>query len=127
MRTLTDKHFLLHYGEMVLAMLAGMVVLGIPLGAVLGHGETPMLVNMGVSMTLPMVAWMRFRGHGWRPSAEMAASMAIPAAAALAVHGASLLEFGTVMAAEHVVMLAAMLAVMLARPSEYAGHHAAAA
>ena len=32
------------------------------------------VLSMGLSMTLPMVAWMLFRGHGWRNSAEMAAA-----------------------------------------------------
>jgi hypothetical protein len=40
---------------------------------------------MGVSMTLPMVAWMRYRGHGWAPSSEMAASMMIPMAGVIAL------------------------------------------
>ena len=30
---------------------------------------------MAATMTIPMVAWMRYRGHRWQPALEMAASM----------------------------------------------------
>ena len=118
------RQLLRHYAEMVIAMVAGMVVLGPPLGMLLGDGQTLMLLNMGFSMTIPMVAWMRLRGHGWKASAEMAASMILPTLAAIVVFGAGLVEdFDAVLIAEHVVMLAAMLAVMVARPAEYVHHH----
>src|SRR3712207_448452 len=81
----TPGPFARHYGEMVLAMVAGMIVLGPPIGAIVGDGETLMLLNMGFSMTVPMVAWMRFRGHDWRPTLEMAASMVVPTLAAVAL------------------------------------------
>jgi hypothetical protein len=121
--------FLRHYGEMVLAMVVGMVVLGMPLAAVLGDDEMLMLVNMGVSMTVPMVAWMRYRGHGWQVTTEMAAAMVVPTMAAMTAFGTGLVDdFGAVMLGEHVVMLLAMAGAMLARPSEYLHHdHGAAA
>jgi uncharacterized membrane protein YdfJ with MMPL/SSD domain len=122
-RFVRTQRFLRHYGEMVLAMVAGMVVLGMPLGAVLGEGQMLMLLNMGFSMTVPMVAWMRYRGHGWRVTAEMAASMILPTVAAIAVYGAGLVsDFDAVLLGEHVVMLAAMAGAMLLRPSEYLHH-----
>jgi hypothetical protein len=110
---------------MVAAMFAGMVVLGKPLGLVLGHSDPMMLVNMGVAMTLPMVGWMRYRGHEWRPTLEMAASMVLPTLMALSALAAGA-QLGPVLLAEHVVMLVAMLGVMVLRSSEYL-HHAAAA
>ena len=78
-------------------------------------------------MTVPMVAWMRYRGHGWRPSAEMSASMFLPTFAAIGLMGAGALEFGAALGLEHVVMFPSMLAAMLLRPSEYTAHahHAA--
>jgi uncharacterized membrane protein YdfJ with MMPL/SSD domain len=109
-------HFARHYGEMVLAMAAGMVVLGPPIGAIAGHADLVMLANMGVSMTVPMVAWMRYRGNDWRSTLEMAASMIVPTLAALAVLGAGAVEdAGAVMVAEHLVMLLAMAGAMLAQ------------
>ena len=84
------KTFTRHYLEMVIAMLLGMVVLGLPAIAILelagsSYGELEeaapavALIGMAATMTIPMVAWMRHRGHGWRPSMEMAGSMFVPA------------------------------------------------
>jgi uncharacterized membrane protein YdfJ with MMPL/SSD domain len=116
--------FARHYAEMVLAMVVGMIVLGPPIGAIVGHSDAVMLANMGVSMTVPMVAWMRFRGHDWRPTLEMAASMIVPTLGALVILGAGLVEdSGALMVGEHAVMLAAMAVAMLLRPSEYLHHH----
>ena len=40
---------------------------------------------MAFTMTVPMVAWMRYRGHSWQPTLEMAASMVIPTLIAIAL------------------------------------------
>ena len=128
-----NRHFLRHYAEMVVVMLAGMIVLGMPLGAAVdavaaGATDKPavMLPGMGLTMTVPMVAWMRLKhGHGWRASNEMAASMIVPTLAAIAAHAAGLASLDTILLAEHVVMLAAMYGVMLLRPAEYAHLHPA--
>jgi hypothetical protein len=67
-----------------------------------------------------MVGWMRYRGHGWRPSAEMAASMLIPTFGVMALLWAGLLtDIGALMTIEHLVMLPSMLVVMLLRREEY--------
>jgi hypothetical protein len=117
------RMFARHYGEMLLAMVAGMIVLGPPLGLLLGGGNTLMLLNMGVSMTVPMVGWMRFRGHGWQVTLEMAASMVVPTVAAVILFSGGIVgNFDAVLMGEHVVMLVAMAAAMLLRPSEYLHH-----
>jgi len=130
-----SAHFARHYAEMVVAMLIGMVVLGVPAEAALramGTGSSHLrddapavaLLGMAVVMTVPMVAWMRHRGHGWRPSAEMAASMFLPTFAVIALMGSGVIsDFMTLMSLEHVVMLPSMLVAMLLRREEYA-HHA---
>src|SRR5690349_24486446 len=113
------RHFIRHYVEMVIAMYAGMALL-IPFE----FGATgASLAAMGIAMTVPMVAWMRYRGHGWRPCAEMSAAMIVPTVAAL-----GLLATGTVtgemtlMSIEHVAMFPLMLVAMLARKDEYTCH-----
>jgi hypothetical protein len=131
--------FARHYVEMVVAMLLGMFVLG-GLGAVLlglagidtgdWHSDAPalMLLSMAVTMSVPMVAWMRHRGHGWAPCSEMTASMLLPTFGAIALLAVGLVEDGgTLMLVQHVVMFPAMLAVMLLRRDEYSGHHHAVA
>jgi hypothetical protein len=118
------KAFIRHYLEMVAAMFIGMGVLGTPLlMAVSEDAHALQLAIMGVTMTVPMVAWMRYRGHGWGPCNEMAAAMLIPTAGVIGLQMGGLVEdYGTLMALEHAVMLPAMLGAMLLRRDEYTGH-----
>jgi hypothetical protein len=131
------RQFVRHYVEMVVAMFAGMLVLGLPLGMALGalgtsmselHVDAPAaaLLSMAVTMTVPMVGWMRYRGHGWQPSSEMAASMLLPTFAVIALMWGGVIEdFDTLMLLEHVVMFPSMLVAMLLRRDEYShAHHA---
>ena len=121
------RTFLRHYAEMLIAMFAGMAVLG---GGFMAAGFDPEgleleLLWMAFIMSVPMVAWMRYRGHGWAPSWEMTASMFIPSFAAIALLWAGLVdERGTLMAIQHAGMFPAMLVAMLLRRDEYTGAHA---
>jgi hypothetical protein len=135
-RTVT---FLRHYGEMIIAMVLGMFVLGGALGGLLAaigidvsgwSTDAPelLLLGMAVTMSVPMVAWMRHRGHGWAPAWEMTASMFVPSVAAIALLWMGRVEdTDTLLAIQHVAMLPSMLAVMLLRLDEYTGHAAHAA
>jgi hypothetical protein len=71
--------FARHLLEMVVAMMVGMAVLGAMTWAL---GEPPGYANlfvkyglMGASMSVPMVGWMRYRGHAWSDGGEMVAAM----------------------------------------------------
>jgi hypothetical protein len=127
------RHFIRHYFEMVVVMLAGMVVLGLPGEAglrAIGSGTSELRVDapavvflgMAATMTLPMVAWMRYRGHGWRPVAEMSATMIVPTVVAIGLLRADVLGFHPLMAVEHTAMFVGMFAAMLLRRSEYTSH-----
>jgi YHS domain-containing protein len=105
---------------MSVAMIAGMAVfMAIP-----GVMELPKpvhLAGMALAMTVPMVGWMRVRGHGWRHGIEMSIGMLLPWAAVLgliALGAANVLPW--LAGAESPAMFLGMLAVMLLRP----GHHA---
>ena len=118
--------FAIHYGEMVLVMFAGMGVLGLLQSPFFSFGDlletTPGagLAVMSLNMTVPMVAWMRLRGHGWAASAEMAASMTVPTLLALALLAAGVVTGGhALMGIQHTLMFPAMFGVMLLRRSEY--------
>ena len=130
-----NRHFARHYAEMVAVMFLGMLALGAPAGpalAAVGSGwsqlndDAPglMLALMAFTMTAPMVGWMRYRGHTWRPCAEMSASMFVPTFAVIALLAAGVGDFHSLMMWEHAAMLPAMLVAMLLRPDEYTGHHA---
>ena len=122
------KHFLRHYGEMVLAMFLGMAILGLPVDWAMNSAgadsDAFMFLGMATTMTIPMVGWMMYRGHGWRANAEMSASMFVPTFAVIGVLTTGILtDIGVLMVVDHVVMLLAMAGVMLLRPEEYMHHH----
>ena len=130
------RRFLRHYLEMVAAMLLGMVVLGGALTVLLEavgidvsnwDRDLPALylLAMDFVMTVPMVGWMRHRGHGWRPSAEMAGSMLVPTLVVVGMLTAGVGgDVHSLMAIQHVAMFPAMFGVMLLRREEYGGTHA---
>ena len=127
------RHFARHYGEMVLAMLLGMAVLGMTFRAIhlavfgtgfdaAWHEHTELAVfAMTFNMTLPMVALMRHRGHGWDRCGEMAAAMFVLAFALLVPFWVGALSADAVLPLEMALMLPAMIAVMAVRFDEYAG------
>jgi hypothetical protein len=132
------KHFVRHYVEMVVAMFLGMAVLGPPAAWAMGAmgidwarlaDDAPalMFLGMATTMTIPMVAWMVYRGHGRRANTEMSAAMFVPTFAVIGMLWAGLVtDPGVLMLVEHVAMLLAMAGAMLLRPAEYAQHHARA-
>jgi hypothetical protein len=127
-------HFARHYVEMVAAMLAGMFVLGMPLAALLGvvgievsawRTDAPelMLLGMAFTMSVPMAAWMRHRGHAWAPVWEMTASMFVPSFAAIGLLWVGVTDdTDSLLYIQHIGMLPSMLGVMLLRLEEYTGH-----
>lgn len=122
----SSRRFIRHYIEMVVVMVLGMFALGAPANAVVHTSGRPrlMLAEMAVTMTLPMIAWMRFRGHAWQPCNEMAATMLLPAAGAIGLLALGLVTgVGILMVIEHAVMLASMLIAMLLRRGEYTSQH----
>jgi hypothetical protein len=119
-----------HLLEMVAAMAAGMVVLGMA-RAVLGDppGYEQVLVKyayVGMAMGVPMVAWMRRRGHPWADCREMTAGMVVPMFAlvvpvALGLEGyVPGLTAGSLMLLSHVAMLGGMVLLMIYRWDRYA-------
>jgi hypothetical protein len=113
---------------MMIAMVAGMVVLGGALegalalvGASLSDAPDALAAAvMAFNMTAPMVWWMRFRGHPARHNVEMAGSMIVPTAIVIALHWVGLVPGNTVLLLQHVVMIPAMVGVMLWRYDHYA-------
>jgi hypothetical protein len=115
--------FLRHFGEMVLAMLLGMVVFDVVTGAILiPMGPEVSALAMAVAMTIPMVAWMRIRKHAWRLNVEMAGAMIVPTVVLIAVSALGLLPRASLMLGTHLLMLPTMLAVMLYRWRDYTCH-----
>ena len=113
------RRLLWHLGEMALAMVAGMLLLG-PLwelaGAALGVGdalarpEVAALV-MATNMTVGMTVGMRYRAHGWHAVGEMAAAMYVPFLLLLVPFRAGLIDADALMLGGHLLMIPAMVLV----------------
>lgn len=123
---LRDRAFVVHYLQMLVAMVAGMMLLG-PLTSLVGHGagvEVHALL-MATSMTLGMTAWMAWRRHSWPAVVEMGLVMYLSFAVLFPPYWLGLLPAGAMIVAGHVLMLPAMALAMLFRREEYCAHHRA--
>lgn len=127
------RRFARHYGEMAAVMAVGMIAAAALYMTIVNLLVEPTtweealirypvqsLLVVALGMSLPMVAWMRRRGHSRRSSWEMAAVMALPV-----VPFACLAWFGVVEGAQCglycAVGFVAMLALMLYRRADYTG------
>ena len=119
--------FLRHFVEMLIAMFAGMLVLGgitalvfaVAGGSLSDAPGSVRVMLMGFDMTVPMVAWMSYRGHSRARNAEMAASMIVPTLVAAALAAVGVLSSAAALGVQHAVMIPAMLGVMLWRYDDY--------
>jgi hypothetical protein len=131
------RTFVRHLGEMTLAMILGMVVLGMAFRQIhlmafgsgfddAWHRHTELAVfAMAFNMTLPMLAWMHHRGHSWERSGEMGAAMFVPAFALLALLWVGVLSANVVLPLQMVLMLPSMILAMLYRLDDYTAPHLA--
>ena len=116
-----------HFLQMLAAMVAGMIAAGAIFLTIVGaktwdevttQYPTQALLAMAAGMTVPMVAWMMYRGMGWKNSYEMAAVMIVPVIPFLC-----LVWFDVTKSAQCggycLISIAAMLGLMLYRRSEY--------
>lgn len=114
--------FTLHFLEMVVAMLVGMVALG-PVWSFawpgLSENMTAQVLVMATNMSLGMALWMKIRRHGWASIIEMSAAMYVPFLVLLPFYWADVMSGMALMGAGHVLMLPAMLIAMLRRRHEY--------
>jgi hypothetical protein len=120
--------FWLHFLEMFAAMMIGMMVGMRVFLAVVGLSSTSQagrlypwqsVLAIAVSMTVPMVAWMMFRGHGRRNSAEMAAAMLVPAIPFIILCALDVLAGGPANRIYMVLSTLAMLGLMFYRRAVY--------
>jgi flagellar biosynthetic protein FliP len=127
-----------HWFEMVVVMMLGMCILGCLFSALhlllFGSGYAAAwrdhvalaAFGMAFNMTVPMVLWMRFRGHSWQRGAEMAVTMNLPLLPLLMLYGVGAIPAGSVLGLQMLLMLPAMVGAMLYRKEEYtAPHHKA--
>lgn len=123
------RRFAVHYLEMVIAMVAGMAILGpvevlmlesVGWSSALDRAGVNALV-MATNMTVAMAGWMRFRGHTMKPIIVMSAAMYLPVLLLLVPLWRGAITEGTFDLGVHVLMLLGMLLAMLLRLEEYTG------
>ena len=132
-----NRRFALHFFEMLLVMMLGMCVLGGAFGAfhqvAFGSGFAAAWRDhiglaafaMAFNMTVPMVLWMRYRGHSWEREGEMALAMNLPLLPLLVLYGLGAISAGAVLGLQMMLMIPAMLGAMLYRKEEYSAPHTA--
>lgn len=116
-----------HFVQMLAVMMAGMIVGAAVLVTIVGaktwdevttrYGTQALLV-MAVGMTVPMTAWMLYRGMGRKNAYEMAAVMVLPVVPVLCLYWFEVTE-SALCGAYCAASVAAMLGLMFYRRSEY--------
>lgn len=131
----TKMRFVRHFFEMVGVMMLGMVALGAAFGAfhelAFGSGFAAAWRDhvglaafaMAFNMTVPMVLWMRYRGHSWERGGEMAAAMNLPLLPAFVLYELGAIPSQGVLGLQMMLMIPAMLGAMLYRKEEYSAPH----
>jgi uncharacterized membrane protein YfcA len=116
------RHLLEMLGAMLIGMIAGAAVflsiVQVTWEEALIQYPVQALLVMAVSMTVPMVAWMRYRHHEWRSSVEMGAAMALPVIPFICLVLFDVTK-GAVCSLYCAATILAMLGVMLYRREEY--------
>jgi hypothetical protein len=122
---------------MIAVMMLGMCALGAAFGQlhvlVFGSGYAAAWRDhvvlaafaMAFDMTVPMVLWMRYRGHSWERGGEMAAAMNLPVLPLLVLYSFGAIPSRGVLGLQMVLMIPAMLGAMLFRKEEYSAPHTA--
>jgi hypothetical protein len=126
--------FALHLAEMCMAMCAGAVVLSVLFfgtAALTGYTDLPQTAPelsvfvIALNLSVPMVAWMRFRGMDWRPTIEMAGSTMVVGVALIAAYWMELIGKDSLIEVQTSLACPVMVAVMLVRFRLYSGSQSA--
>ena len=132
------RRFLRHLLEMIAVMMLGMCVLGgawgafheVVFGSAFADAWRDYVVlaafAMAFNMTVPMVLWMRYRGHSWERGVEMAAAMNLPLLPLLVLYSLDVIPAQGVLGLQMIFMIPAMVLAMLYRKEEYSAPHQSA-
>ncbi|MEV4319064.1 DJ-1/PfpI family protein [Actinocrispum sp. NPDC049592] len=113
--------FLWHYAEMTIAMLLGMLLLGMVVPKTGRFGLDTLI--MAANMTIGMSVWMAVRRHSRPRIAEMGLAMIVPFVILLVPYWFGAVSQMLVMSLGHTLMFVAMALVMVWRHEEYTHHH----
>jgi hypothetical protein len=82
------------------------------------------VLAMGFILSLPMLAWMRFRGHEWRPTLEMASTTVVLGTLLVGLGWLGVLAKSSLFEWMRTLACPAMFIPMLFRLDLYTGRHA---
>ena len=125
---------LLHVAEMCMVMCAGGIILSVLFfqgAAVLGYTNLPQtapelsVIVIAINLTVPMAAWMRYRGMDWQPTLEMAIPTMATGLLLVAAYWLDVVAKGSLVEIQTSLACPVMLAVMLLRFRLYSAPHAA--
>jgi hypothetical protein len=126
--------FGLHLLEMCMVMCAGAVVLSVLFfgaAGLLGYTDLPRtapelsVLVIALNLSVPMAAWMRYRGMAWRPTVEMAGSTMVVGLVLVAAYWMDLIAKDSLIEVQTSLACPVMIAVMLLRFRLYSSDHAA--
>lgn len=124
--------FLLHLAEMCVVMCGSGIILSVIFfeGAVaLGYANLPQtapelsVLVIAVNLSVPMAAWMRYRGMAWQPTLEMAIPTMATGLLLIAAYRLGLVAAGSLIEIQTSLACPVMLAVMLLRFRLYSAPH----
>jgi hypothetical protein len=123
--------FLLHFLELQISMTLGALVCYLVVRLITGVGSFSTAYRPGTFLfaagdvfflTVPVIAWMIFRGHGWRHSLGIAAAMIAPVAAIMMLGPSTAYDYLTwLLTAGYPAMSLGMLTYMLYHRDHFTG------
>jgi hypothetical protein len=131
----------MHFLEMCMVMCLGAISLSVLFfgaAALLGYADLPQrapeltALVIAINLSVPMAAWMRFRGMEWRPTLEMSGSTMVAGLLLIAAYRLGIIAQSSLMELQTGIFACPlMLAVMLSRfrlySTSHKRHHAHAA
>ena len=121
--------FLLHFLELQIAMSLGALICYLVVRLITGSSSFTTAYHPGTFLfatgdifflTVPVVAWMIFRGHGWRHSLEVTFAMIIPVATIMVLDQFSVYDYLTwLLTGGYPSMSLGMLVCMLYRRDHF--------
>lgn len=117
-----------------MVMCAGGIILSVLFfqgAAVLGYANLPQtapelsVIVIAINLTVPMAAWMRYRGMDWQPTLEMAIPTMATGLLLVAAYWLDVIAKGSLIEIQTSLACPVMVAVMLLRFRLYSAPHAA--
>lgn len=124
--------FLMHLLEMCMVMCAGGLALSFAVfggAALLGYDDLPRtapelsVLIIAVNLSVPMLAWMRFRGMAWQPTLEMSGSTMVVGLLLIAAYWLDLVGRNSLIELQTSLACPVMVVVMLLRVRLYSAGH----